>query len=88
VFQLLGSRLLRAQYGKCTGCLSQGDLRPAETHRNPGGDQRGFKPTPGAPVGVDTNEALHAMAFKSFLACRTQLCAVPLQALLNRCIVT
>jgi len=39
-------------------------------------------------MGVDTNDALHAMAFKNFLACRTQLCAILLQALLNRGIVT
>ena len=50
--------------------------------------QRRFEPTPSAPMGVDTNDALHAMAFKNFLACRTQLCAILLQALLNRCIVT
>ena len=41
--QLLGSRLLQAQYGKCllrrTDCLSQRDFRPADTHRNPGDDQ-------------------------------------------------
>src|SRR5258707_12435406 len=41
--QLQGSCLLQAQYSKCllrpADCLSQGDFRPAETHRNPGGDQ-------------------------------------------------
>jgi hypothetical protein len=34
------------------------------------------------------NETLHAMALKNFLACRTEFCAVLLQALLNGCIVT
>jgi hypothetical protein len=42
VFQLLGS-CLPAQYGKRllspAGCLSQSDFRPAQAHRNPGGDQ-------------------------------------------------
>src|SRR6202022_496793 len=43
VSQLLGSCMLQGQYGKCLlrppDCLSQGDFRPAETHRNPGSDE-------------------------------------------------
>jgi hypothetical protein len=40
---------------------------------------------------MNTNRAatpLHAMALEYFFTCRTQLCAILLQALLNRCIVT
>jgi hypothetical protein len=37
---------------------------------------------------LTTVQTLHAMALKNLLACRAQLCAILLQALLNRCIVT
>ena len=40
---VLATCLLQTQYGECLlrpiACLPQGDFRPAETHRNPSGDQ-------------------------------------------------